>query len=340
MSSPIDLKTTSDDKKTESKEAENIGTPEEKQVEKNAIDASPKPPPMPRRPLSSTEKAIKDMKEAFPSVDEKYVKMALIASEGRMDPAFNALLFISDPSSGIEIPSPRSESRSDSGNLHSRGFSSSTRKQLESDEALAKKLARQYERGSRRSSERGERHQSHSYESNIDDDRDELDDIYDSISKNVENVRTKFGSWVDGLAKKITPEEDQARQAENPRLPRRRKPQLFSAFGVDDLKTANTDAPPVPPKDNIEDKLSEKLAPIQLSNNTTSDLKHEDFDTNIKAPSTEKKPAQSSANEPEKPRKKPASEWKDLSTIDPEPVSDDKFIVDDDEEDDTPIKKN
>lgn len=355
MSASVDPKLDSDEKKGEDKEVGNKSVPEngkESESKQNKSNTSAydsaNPPPMPKRPMSSTEKAIHELEEAFPNVEEKFVKMALIASEGRMDPAFNALLFISDPTSGVQVPSPRSNSRS--GNSHGAAFDDSTRRQLESDEALAKRLARQYERGSsRRASERSGRRQSHGYDKNgsiptwakdDDSDRDELDDIYDSISKNVENVRTKFGSWVGGLAKKITPDEEPKQKSETPHLPSRSKQQLFSAFGADDTKYAKANAPPVPPKDDLGDRLSEKLAPIQLSNNTESSVKHDESTPKAEASSTEKLNAQSTADQTVKAAKKPAAEWKDLSAMDPEPVSDDKFIVDDSEEDETPIKKN
>lgn len=52
-------------------------------------DEAPAKPP---RPLSSQEQAENTLKEAFPSIDAAVVKAVLMASGGRVEPAFNALL--------------------------------------------------------------------------------------------------------------------------------------------------------------------------------------------------------------------------------------------------------
>ncbi|KAK9462556.1 uncharacterized protein V1516DRAFT_670564 [Lipomyces oligophaga] len=60
-------------------------------------------PALPPRPLSPMSQAQKTLQEAFPSIDVSVVKAVLIASSGVVDPAFNALLFLSDPSFKPEI---------------------------------------------------------------------------------------------------------------------------------------------------------------------------------------------------------------------------------------------
>ena len=50
------------------------------------------PPQKPPRPLSPQQQAESTLKEAFPSIDAAVVKAVLIASGGRVEPAFNALL--------------------------------------------------------------------------------------------------------------------------------------------------------------------------------------------------------------------------------------------------------
>jgi CUE domain len=50
------------------------------------------PPPKPPRPLSPHAQAENTLKEAFPTIDAAVVKAVLIASGGRLEPAFNALL--------------------------------------------------------------------------------------------------------------------------------------------------------------------------------------------------------------------------------------------------------
>jgi hypothetical protein len=49
-------------------------------------------PAKPPRPLSPQQQAENTLKEAFPSIDAAVVKAVLIASGGRVEPAFNALL--------------------------------------------------------------------------------------------------------------------------------------------------------------------------------------------------------------------------------------------------------
>ncbi len=49
-------------------------------------DSEPKPP------FPALVKSIKTLKEAFPDIDEKYIITVLIASNGVLDPASNALL--------------------------------------------------------------------------------------------------------------------------------------------------------------------------------------------------------------------------------------------------------
>jgi len=49
-------------------------------------------PPMPPRPLNPQQQAENTLKEAFPSIDAAVVKAVLMASGGRVEPAFNALL--------------------------------------------------------------------------------------------------------------------------------------------------------------------------------------------------------------------------------------------------------
>ena len=102
-------------------------------------------PPLPTRTKTqeslqpSENPLLKQLKEAFPTMEEKYIKAVIIASRGALDPAFNALLFLSDPASGIDIPLP---SKEPSPALNSQSRRKLT--QLEQDELLAKQLNDQY----------------------------------------------------------------------------------------------------------------------------------------------------------------------------------------------------
>ena len=49
-------------------------------------------PPKPPRPLNPQQQAENTLKEAFPTIDAAVIKAVLMASGGRVEPAFNALL--------------------------------------------------------------------------------------------------------------------------------------------------------------------------------------------------------------------------------------------------------
>jgi hypothetical protein len=55
-------------------------------------DATEIPPPKPPRPMSPHQQAENTLIEAFPGIDTKVVKAVLVASGGKVEPAFNALL--------------------------------------------------------------------------------------------------------------------------------------------------------------------------------------------------------------------------------------------------------
>jgi CUE domain len=58
----------------------------------DAEEEPPAPPPKPPRPISPKAHAEATLIEAFPSIDAKVVKAVLVASGGKVEPAFNALL--------------------------------------------------------------------------------------------------------------------------------------------------------------------------------------------------------------------------------------------------------
>ncbi|CCH58738.1 hypothetical protein TBLA_0A09530 [Henningerozyma blattae CBS 6284] len=87
------------------------------------------------------------LKDAFPNIEDKYVKAIIIASQGSVDPAFNALLYLSDPenSKDIELPTrPAHQARL------AKQTSMLRRKlqQEEQDEILARQLDEKYNRRS------------------------------------------------------------------------------------------------------------------------------------------------------------------------------------------------
>lgn len=225
-------------------EAEPPTKDEEEGKESAKKDSDDAPPPMPTRPskpLSQTDITIAKLVDVFPHLDPKYIKMALIASEGRLEPASNALLFLSDPDSGIEIPQPNASTIAAT---RSKGPSLE-----ESDEALARRLAKAYERGSRRASSGASSKvrsrtrpsqdgdisnnqirrtpsmsEHHVYNNYIDDrDYDNEEDLYDTITKNVNDAKQVVGSWFGSVAKKIQESIDQPQEGQRPPVPSRRQ---------------------------------------------------------------------------------------------------------------------
>src|SRR5271154_5076422 len=86
------------------------------------------PPAKPPRPLPPHEQAEMTLKEAFPSIDPAVVRAVLTASGGSVEPAFNALLGMSDPDSQKDVGPPAKPPRPVA------GPTSTTLSQLEADE--------------------------------------------------------------------------------------------------------------------------------------------------------------------------------------------------------------
>ena len=97
-------------------------------------------PPKPPRPLSPQQQAENTLKEAFPSIDATVVRAVLHASGGQVEPAFNALLGMSDPDAAEPTPPPQPPRRQQSP-LPSR---TTEQDQLAADERYARQLAEHY----------------------------------------------------------------------------------------------------------------------------------------------------------------------------------------------------
>jgi hypothetical protein len=94
------------------------------------------PPPKPKRPLSQREQNENTLKEAFPTIDAAVVKAVLTASRGEVEPAFNALLGMSDPDA-VNIEAPPAKPPRPTGQP-------TKMTQLEADELYARQLAEHY----------------------------------------------------------------------------------------------------------------------------------------------------------------------------------------------------
>ncbi|KIV90716.1 hypothetical protein PV10_05342 [Exophiala mesophila] len=214
-----------------------------------ATDKTPNPPPKdeplppakPQRPLSPREQAEQTLREAFPSIDPGVVKAVLSASGGNVEPAFNALLGMTDPDSQREPDPPLQPPRPirPQQQPHVPGKMS----QLESDELYARQLAEHYSgagSGPRRSGDRYNEHLPGSrpgrpgsnpnpddvpWRSFIDDD---LPEIRDNIRKGFQETQKTVNSWITALKKNFDGEEDDGYRPPQP--PRPGQQQAASGF--------------------------------------------------------------------------------------------------------------
>ncbi|OTA83596.1 hypothetical protein M434DRAFT_24746 [Hypoxylon sp. CO27-5] len=176
-------------------------------------------PPKPPRPLTEQQKNELILKEAFPNIEIAVIKAVLIASGGQIDPAFNALLGMSDPDAvqndpvQEEIPPPQPPRPTGA---------RSPMSQLEADELYARQLAQHYDNvgayearttnrgpgGQYRQQETGLKpnemyDREHSF---IDDD---LPVIKENLRKGFLETQTKVNTWFTNLKKKIDGEYDE-----------------------------------------------------------------------------------------------------------------------------------
>ncbi|QFZ30000.1 putative CUE domain-containing protein [Clavispora lusitaniae] len=213
--SKTDEKAKTDEKSKTDEESKTENEAKAEKAEAEAAESKPEEaeedaPPPPMRPLSPLSQIKKDLKDAFPSSEDRIIEAVLIASEGRVDPAFNALLYLSDPSFKPEplapapVPAPRPSTLTD-------------------DEKLARKLQKEFEKEDRRRS----RKQRPPQPQNQDESSDEFESLKETFTQGYEEAKTTINSWVSGLSRKIAGEEEQPKK---PRTPRQ-KPKLFGALG-------------------------------------------------------------------------------------------------------------
>ncbi|KAK5168305.1 ubiquitin-binding protein cue5 [Saxophila tyrrhenica] len=171
------------------------------------------PPAKPPRPLSPQQQAENTLIEAFPSIDTKVVKAVLNASGGKVEPAFNALLGMSDPSFVAE-QEPAAPPRPP------RPAQREPVSQLEADERYARQLAEHYNTETPRSQTRynqrepgrrgvnaqpQQRGYSPSPERNFFD--DDLPEIGRNIQQGFFETQKKVNSWITTFKKRIDGEE-------------------------------------------------------------------------------------------------------------------------------------
>jgi hypothetical protein len=102
------------------------------------------PPSKPPRPQSPQQQAEHTLIEAFPSIDAKVVRAVLMASGGKVEPAFNALLGMTDPDFQPEEAPPPQPPRPAQRQQQQQQQPRQPRNQLEADEMYARQLAEHY----------------------------------------------------------------------------------------------------------------------------------------------------------------------------------------------------
>lgn len=177
------------------------------------------PPAMPPRPLSPQQQAENTLIEAFPSIDTKVVKAVLNASGGKVEPAFNALLGMSDPDFQPEetpAPPPRQPPRPVQRQQKQQPMS-----QLEADEQYARQLAEQYNttapRGQIQYNQREPGRRNVNKQQTYDElehgehERNFFDDDLPEIGKNIQQgflqTQKTVNSWITNFKKKIDGED-------------------------------------------------------------------------------------------------------------------------------------
>ncbi|KAK2032195.1 CUE domain-containing protein [Colletotrichum zoysiae] len=181
----------------------------------SSTTAAEVPPPKPPRPSTETQKTEDILKEAFPSIDISVIKAVLRASGGKIDPAFNALLEMTDPDAAqnetADEQPPAQPPRPQGGAQLS---------QLEADELYARQLAEHFDnvgsyevRTSNRSpGGRVQRQQtgleprpnSEGRESNFFE--DELPVIQEKLRKGFIETQGKVNSWITTMKKRFDEE--------------------------------------------------------------------------------------------------------------------------------------
>ncbi|EKG16587.1 Ubiquitin system component Cue [Macrophomina phaseolina MS6] len=173
-------------------------SPQPKKVsfQEPAIEEDETPPPKPPRPMSPMAQAEATLIEAFPDTDPKVVKAVLVASNGKVEPAFNALLSMSDPNFKAEDVPPPQPPRP-----------SQPRTQVEQDELYARQLAAHFQSSGSRPlpqhrAQPSEDDREHSF---FDDD---LPVIQENIKKGFLETQSKLNKFFTDFKKKLDGEED------------------------------------------------------------------------------------------------------------------------------------
>lgn len=170
------------------------------------------PPTKPPRPQSPQQQAEHTLIEAFPSIDAKVVKAVLMASGGKVEPAFNALLGMTDPDFQPEEVAPPQPPRPSQRQQQQRQPQS----QLEADELYARQLAEQYnnqgqqtrynQRERQGPNQQRPRYQEEDREHSFFD--DDLPEIGRNIQRGFAETQKQVNSWITTFKKRIDGDND------------------------------------------------------------------------------------------------------------------------------------
>lgn len=178
-------------------------------------DNSEDAPPRPQRPLSPIAQIKKELREAFPQIEDKYIQACLIASGGRADPAFSALLYLLDPSYEPEIeqapplPSQRPVAA------------------LTDDELLARQLQKEFDKEERKRRARASQRSNRGPDPAGEESPDEFEQLKESFTQGFEEAKLTLNSWVSGISKNFSGEDKPAGGSSGGA----QNPKLFGALG-------------------------------------------------------------------------------------------------------------
>lgn len=292
------------------------GEGDKKQSGEQSKEPEENVPPKPKRPIDPIEQAKKDLKDAFPNIEDKLITTVLIASSGVLEQAFNGLLYYSDPTIEPEIPKPRSAPVSK--------FEPTTT----DDELLARKLQQEFEeedrrrhkeRKAKRSTGTEQRRSSRTNNQDDYESQDEFEAIKETFTQGFEEAKTTINSWVSGIAKKF---DNDGSSKSNYQSPDKQNAgdqgKLFGALGGSSFNNQNTrknnrfdEDPQIIPSD-----FHQK---INLTNN-------DDDDDSKDLPSLPNRKSNDRQTTPTVTKK-----WQPLNSD--VPPNSDAFLVDDSEED-------
>ncbi|AEY95601.1 FACR083Cp [Eremothecium gossypii FDAG1] len=220
--------------------------------------------------LPKENSILSELKAAFPNVEEKIVKAVIIASQGILDPAFSALLFLSDPTFEEEAALPTQAAPAAQATVPI--------SQLQQDEMLARQLDEQFNkkdlRAERAARERRIREREEEFQRKQQRLRSEYggygseddEDFIDVLNRGLQETSKKVGKWWDGIKKNFNEELDgpDARASAGP--PRARQ-QRFNSFGARDDETYPTEQQlrGVSLHDEHDDEPAPRLPPRRTS---------------------------------------------------------------------------